>query len=69
MDIEIKKRLTKNWFTQLQDVICNEILELEKTKKFEIKKWNKSLKKNEGGGEFRILTDGKIFDKVGVNFS
>ena len=25
--------------------------------------------KDEGGGEFRILENGKIFDKVGVNFS
>jgi len=26
-------------------------------------------KKNEGGGEYRILQNGKVFDKVGVNFS
>ena len=26
-------------------------------------------KKNEGGGEYRILENGKVFDKVGVNFS
>ena len=29
----------------------------------------KKLKKDEGGGEYRILKNGKIFDKVGVNFS
>tara|TARA_B100000513_G_C11840526_1_gene165712 strand:+ start:492 stop:644 length:153 start_codon:yes stop_codon:yes gene_type:complete len=27
------------------------------------------LKKNEGGGEYRILSNGKIFEKVGVNYS
>ena len=29
----------------------------------------KKKKKDEGGGEYRILRNGKIFDKVGVNFS
>ena len=29
----------------------------------------KKFKKDEGGGEYRILKDGNIFDKVGVNFS
>ena len=29
----------------------------------------KNKKKDEGGGEYRILKNGKIFDKVGVNFS
>ena len=29
----------------------------------------KKQKKNEGGGEYRILKNGKVFDKVGVNFS
>ena len=31
--------------------------------------WKKNHQKDEGGGEYRILTNGKIFDKVGVNFS
>ena len=26
-------------------------------------------KKDEGGGEYRILQNGKVFEKVGVNFS
>ena len=29
----------------------------------------KKSKKDEGGGEYRILKNGKIFDKVGVNYS
>ena len=29
----------------------------------------KKSNKDEGGGEYRILKDGKVFDKVGVNFS
>ena len=37
--------------------------------KFKSTRWKKNKKKDEGGGEFRILKNGKIFDKVGVNFS
>ena len=70
MNKEIKKKLVKNWFKTLQELICRDILELEgKKKKFIINSWKKGKKKNEGGGEFRILKNGKIFEKVGVNFS
>ena len=70
MDKEIKKKLARNWFKILQDVICNEIETLESSPvKFISTSWNKNLLKEEGGGEFRILKNGKIFEKVGVNFS
>ena len=69
MDIELKKKLVRNWFKILQDMICNEIEELEGKTKFKSKNWQRSKKKDEGGGEYRILENGKIFEKVGVNFS
>ena len=70
MDIEIKKDLTSNWFKMLQESFCNCISELEKNKiQFKTTNWKRNSKKDEGGGEYRILKDGKIFDKVGVNFS
>ncbi len=70
MNKEIKKQLCKNWFKLLQEIICNEIENLENNStKFISKNWSKHLSKDEGGGEYRILKDGKIFDKVGVNFS
>ncbi len=70
MDLEIRKDLTSNWFKTLQDSICHSISELEKNKiKFKSITWKKNQKKDEGGGEYRILKDGRIFDKVGVNFS
>ena len=70
MDKEIKKKLASNWFKLLQNTICNDIEELENKKiKFKRKKWFKNKIKDEGGGEFRILKDGKVFEKVGVNFS
>ena len=70
MKLEIKKDLASNWFKMLQEAICNSILDLEKNHfKFQTKTWKRNLKKDEGGGEYRILKDGNIFDKVGVNFS
>ena len=70
MDIEIKKDLASNWFKLLQNAICDDISRLEKNKiKFKSTIWQRSKKKDEGGGEYRIITNGKIFEKVGVNFS
>ncbi len=70
MDFEIRKDLTSSWFKTLQDSICHSINELEKNKiKFESTTWKRNQNKDEGGGEYRILKDGRIFDKVGVNFS
>ena len=70
MDISIKKDLASNWFKLLQNAICYDILKIEKNKvNFESTSWKRSYKKDEGGGEYRILKNGKIFEKVGVNFS
>ena len=70
MDKEVKKQITKNWFKVLQNIICFEIEKLDNSNaKFICKKWEKNPKKNEGGGEYRILKNGRIFEKVGVNYS
>ena len=70
MNKEIKQKLASNWFKLLQDIICNDIEKLEGDKiKFDSEKWKRNKTKDEGGGEFRILRNGKIFEKVGVNFS
>ena len=70
MDLDIKKDLASNWFKALQNSICNKINVIEKNKtKFKSKSWKRNLKKDEGGGEYRIINNGKIFEKVGVNFS
>ena len=70
MDLEIKKELASNWFKMLQESICESIDKLEKKNaKFKSTNWKRNLKKDEGGGEYRILKNGKIFDKVGVNYS
>ena len=70
MNNEIKKDLTSNWFKLLQDAICDDISKLEKNKiKFRSTTWLRNKNKDEGGGEYRIGENGKIFEKVGVNFS
>ena len=70
MNNEIKKDLTSNWFKLLQNAICDDINKLEKNKtKFKTTTWQRNKNKDEGGGEYRIIKDGKIFEKVGVNFS
>ena len=70
MNLEIKKDLTSNWFKTLQESICYRINKLEKNNiKFKSTTWKRNQKKDEGGGEYRILQNGKIFEKVGVNFS
>ena len=70
MDLNIKKDLASNWFKLLQNAICDDIIKLEKNKlKFKSTTWKRNKNKDEGGGEYRIIKDGKIFEKVGVNFS
>jgi len=65
-----KKKIVKNWFKSLQSSICKEIEKIEGKKNLlKSKKWKKSKKNDEGGGKFHILENGKIFEKVGVNFS
>ena len=70
MDLDIKKNLASNWFKTLQNALCESIIKLESSKtEFKATSWKRNKKKDEGGGEYRILKDGSVFDKVGVNFS
>ena len=70
MNVEIKKDLASNWFKTLQNAFCDDIKKFENNKtQFKSVTWKRNLKKDEGGGEYRILQNGKVFDKVGVNFS
>jgi len=75
--IEIKKKLTNDWFKSLQKKIINEFQLIEskvsknnqkKTKYFVKRQWKKN-KKNEGGGTSYLLSNGEIFDKIGINQS
>ena len=43
MEKEIKKKLVKNWFSDLQDLICYEVEEIEnKSASFKINQWVKN---------------------------
>ena len=75
--IEIKKKLSNDWFKSLQKKMVDQfqLIETElskknnkKTKYFIKREWKKNNKK-EGGGISYILNDGEIFDKVGINQS
>ena len=70
MDFDTRKNLASNWFKSLQDSFCEDIKKLEnKRVQFKSTSWKKNITRDEGGGEYRILQNGKIFEKVGVNFS
>ena len=71
MNIKDKKIYSEKWFSYLQSQLCSQFEKIEKdlnsSKKFISKNWYKDNKG--GGGTYKILKDGKIFDKVGVNKS
>ena len=70
MNNQLKKSMTKNWFRLMQETICQDIEEIENKKKiFRSKNWKRGNNSDEGGGEIRLFENGKIFEKVGVNFS
>ena len=45
MNAEMKKKLAKNWFKILQDMVCRDIEELERGKKFIVTEWKQNKKK------------------------
>ena len=61
----LKQELTKQWFKNLQEIICKNIEEIENKKVlFKTKKWLRNSNKDEGGGESKLLENGQVFDKV-----
>ena len=66
---EFRKKMVDSWFSYLQSQICKEFEIIEKNKKkFVQRNWLKDNKK-EGGGTSFLLSNGNIFEKVGVNKS
>jgi coproporphyrinogen III oxidase len=55
----------EKYVSELQLKICNAIEKLD-GKKFRSDKWNMQ---SEGGGVTKVLSDGNVFEKGGVNFS
>ncbi len=55
-----------SYFRSLQDRICEALTRLDGTATFHEDAWERE---GGGGGRTRILTDGGVFEKAGVNFS
>ena len=77
-----EKYLAKDWFEELRDIICTSFEKIELSQdsgpfskygpgKFERKKTTRQGKNGEdgGGGVMSIMRNGRVFEKVGVNFS
>ncbi len=78
MDLEEKKQAAAQWFKELQSQICDafETIEhdMDSNASFDKTDWDRDNKPSEtgsilqGGGRMTIMR-GKVFEKVGVNFS
>jgi coproporphyrinogen III oxidase len=56
----------RDFFMSLQDDICTQLEKADKGAKFQEDNW---VRKEGGGGRTRIIEEGKILEKGGVNFS
>ena len=56
----------KTYLMGLQDEICKDLARLDGTSEFKEENW---IREEGGGGRSRVLTDGGVFEKGGVNFS
>ena len=69
LNSNFRKKISDSWFSYLQSLICKEFENIDGgQKKFIKRNWNKKNPKNGGGTSF-LLSNGKIFEKVGVNKS
>lgn len=62
----ISKDEIKERYIEIQDFICKEIEKVDGTGKFALDEWERS---EGGGGLTRVLNDGSVLEKAGVNFS
>ncbi|MCB1698383.1 MAG: coproporphyrinogen III oxidase, partial [Halioglobus sp.] len=56
----------KSYLLQLQDNICAELAEEDGGSGFITDEWQRP---GGGGGRSRVLTEGAVFERAGVNFS
>lgn len=62
----LTKELIRDWFITLQNDICHQLEQADGKGKFLSDPWER---KGGGGGISRVLNDGNIIEKGGVNFS
>ena len=63
-DVSIEE--VKSWLLSLQDRICTQLQEEDGGAVFREDEWRRP---EGGGGRSRVLVDGAVFEKAGVNFS
>ena len=64
-ELSLKKR-TRDFFAELQDEICDALEKLDGKGSFREDLWTRE---EGGGGRTRVMEDGAVFEKAGVNFS
>ena len=62
----MNKAAVKTYLQSLQDKICSELEALEPESRFHQDEW---VREEGGGGRSRVLADGDVIEKGGVNFS
>lgn len=62
----MKKKEIEKWFKSLQDDICAGLESTDGKAKFKEDSWTRA---GGGGGRTRVIADGNVFSKGGVNFS
>ncbi|HYG20569.1 MAG TPA: oxygen-dependent coproporphyrinogen oxidase [Ohtaekwangia sp.] len=62
----VSKEAIRDWFAMLQENICGALEETDGKAKFVNDRWERS---GGGGGISRVITEGNIIEKGGVNFS
>ncbi|MEO1254392.1 MAG: coproporphyrinogen III oxidase, partial [Bacteroidota bacterium] len=63
---EVTKEEIADWFKSLQDSICGSLERIDGKAFFKEDKWNRT---EGGGGRSRLIKEGKLIEKGGVNFS
>ncbi len=64
--MSVDKQAVKNYLLNLQDEICQSLQTFEPDVQFVEDAWERA---EGGGGRSRVLTDGQVIEKGGVNFS
>jgi coproporphyrinogen III oxidase len=60
------KEVIRDWFKDLQQRICSDLERADGSGKFQVDAWERP---GGGGGISRVLTNGTVIEKGGVNFS
>lgn len=66
MNTDTNKEAIKSWFEGLQDRICNGLETLDGQSTFHQDEWSRP---HGGGGRTRVIKNGNLIEKGGVNFS